>query len=56
MELGETPNMTRVGDDSKFLDWARKFKLDIGSRSWGLWKGAQVLANMDPSVGLNWGP
>jgi len=37
MEPGKTPNITWVEDDSKVLDWARKFKLDIRSRSWGLW-------------------
>ena len=33
IEPGETLNMTRVGDDSKFLNWAKSFKLDIGTRS-----------------------
>jgi len=44
MEPGETLNMTRVKDGSKFLVWARKFKLDIGTRSYGFWKGAHILA------------
>jgi len=48
MELGETLKMTSVRDDSKFLDRARKFKLNIESRSWGLWTGAQILAEPGP--------
>jgi len=50
MKPGETLNMTGVENDSKFLDWPRKFKLDIGTRSYGLWSGRQVLLNLDPSL------
>jgi len=48
MEPGKTLNMTRVEDSSKFSIWARNVKLDIGTRSYGLWKGAQILAKSRP--------
>ena len=33
IESRETPSTIRIGDDSKFLDWTRSFKLDIRTRS-----------------------
>jgi len=48
MEPGKTLNMIGVENDSKFLDWARNPKLDIRTRSYGLWNGGQVLANSVP--------
>jgi len=40
MELGEILNMTRVHDGLKFPVWTRKYKVDIKTRSYGLWNGA----------------
>ena len=39
MELGKTLNVIGLEDHSKFLDLARNLKLDIETRSYGLWKG-----------------
>jgi len=38
MEPGKTMNIERVEDSLKFLDWVRTFKLDIGIKSYSLWK------------------
>jgi len=53
MEPDKSLNMTGVEDDSKFLDWDRNLKLDIGTRSYDLWKGARFWPSLDPSLGLN---
>jgi len=48
MKLDEILNMIGVEDEPKFSDWARNLKLDIETRSYGLWNGGQVLAKSGP--------
>ena len=53
VELGGTLNIEKVEGSSKFLDWARTPKLDIGIRElWPLEVGPKFWLNMDLNLGL----
>ena len=38
IEPSKTLNIEKVEDGLRFLDWVRTFKLDIGIKSYSLWK------------------
>jgi len=53
MELGETPDMTKVGDDSKFLGWLENSNCRSSPEFGACGKGLKFWLSLNPSVGLN---